>query len=231
MNWKHWSCPLKACHTIGDQPLSTPRTNKKVAFFSCWWNCWNKFCIAALIFNNNTVFCWDSWNQNLKGCVHALLSHYEEKKVCTKEFKPLHIQEQIPIIDLGCVSLSLLLSRSCWSVFIFPPQQNKQKHTFAFSVNRLWLEMQFLEWVRKSCWNHISQVWLEANWQKVQPDHTQTHNTQINSSVELRCQPAEGSGFLSTWSLHVLTVCVGFLQVLQFPDRKKANKHYINSRL
>lgn len=104
---------------VGDTPIKRP-------LLFCRWNCWNKFCIAALNFNN-TVFCWDSWDRNLKGCVRGLLSHYEEKKVCAKAFKPLHIQEQIPIIDLGWVSLSLLFIRSHWSVFISPPSAKQTK--------------------------------------------------------------------------------------------------------
>lgn len=164
---------------VGDTPIKRP-------LLFCRWNCWNKFCIAALNFNN--VFCWDSWDRNLKGCVRGLLSHYEEKKVL-KAFKPLHIQEQIPIIDLGWVSLSLLFIRSDWSVFTpphpTPPQQNKQKHTFTFCVNCWWLEMLLPEGARKSCWNHISQFWLGAHWQKVQADYTQ--NTQVAIRVKSPC--------------------------------------------
>lgn len=54
----------------------------------------------------------------------------KRKKECAKAFKPLHVQEQIPIIDLGWVSLSLLFIRSCWSVFIFffsPPSAKQTK--------------------------------------------------------------------------------------------------------
>lgn len=133
--------PIEGSQHNWRQTVEFATSKWKGLFFPYKWNCWNKFCIATLIFNNNTSSAEIAETRIWKECVAVLLSYYEKKKVCAKVFKPLHVQEQIPIIDLGWVTLSLLFIRSCWSKFFFylfsylfifyiSPQQNKQKHTF-----------------------------------------------------------------------------------------------------